>query len=301
MKAFWAFLALLGLTGCTAVSPVTWKERVERKPAQIIPQLHYEEQGTGETLLLLHGLGESSFTWRYLVDDLAKQYRVISLDMKGFGKSPKPRDGRYSIYDQAIVVKQFIEQQQLDKFTLVGHSLGGGVALALTLMAEQETWDIERLVLIDAAAYKQNLPSMLRDLSKPVVGDIGIYVVSPTKQAKQAYKFSFYNDMKIPSEGVKEYARNLLRPRSRYVFLQSTKQLIPEDIEAVSQQYAQIQQPTLIIWGYHDVVIHRRNAKRLHNDLTNSTLKLIRDAGHMPQEETPKQVFALITDWLSKQ
>lgn len=299
MKAIWALLALLGFTGCTAVSPITWKERIERKPTQSVMHLHYEEQGNGETLLLLHGLGESSFTWRYLVDDLAKQYRVITLDMKGFGKSPKPKDGRYSIYDQAIIVKQFIEQQQLDKFTLIGHSFGGGVALALTLMAEHETWDIERLVLIDAAAYKQNLPSMLRDLAKPMVGDIGIYMISPTKQAKQAYKFAFYNDMKIPSEGIKEYARNLMSPRSRYVFLQSTKQLIPEDIEAVSRQYSQLKQPTLIIWGYHDAVVHRRNAKRLHHDLANSTLKIIPNAGHMPQEETPEQVLSLIRDWLS--
>lgn len=299
MRAFWAFLALLGLTGCTAVSPVTWKERIEKKPTQATIQLHYEEKGSGETLLLLHGLGESSFTWRYLVDDLAKQYRVISLDMKGFGQSPKPKDGRYSIYDQAIMVKQFIEQQKLNNVTLVGHSLGGGVALALTLMAEQEAWNVERLVLINAAAYKQNLPSMLRDLAKPVVGDIGIYMVSTTKQAKQAYKFAFYNDMKIPAEGVKEFARNLMRPRSRYVFLQSTKQLIPEDIEAVSQQYSDIKQPSLIIWGYHDAVVHRRNAERLHKDLANSTLKLIRNAGHMPQEETPKQVLSILTDWLS--
>lgn len=298
MKAFWALLALLGFTGCTAVAPVTWKERIERKPSQTLTPLHYAEQGNGDTLLLLHGLGESSFTWRYLVDDLAKQYRVISLDMKGFGQSPKPRDGRYSIYDQAIAVKHFIEQQQLENVTLVGHSLGGGVALALTLMAEQESWDVKRLILINAAAYKQNLPSMLRDLAKPVVGDIGIYMVSPTKQAKQAYQFAFYNNMKIPAEGVKEYARNLLRPRSRYVFLQSTKQLIPEDIECVSRQYTQIKQPTLIIWGYHDAVVHRRHAKRLHQNLSNSTLEIIRNAGHMPQEETPQQVLSLIQDWL---
>ena len=294
------FLFLTFLSACSTVSPVTWKERVEKTTATGSPvKLHYKEQGQGDVLLFLHGFAESSFTWRYLVDDLAKNYRVITLDLKGFGESPKPKDGRYSIYDQAVAVKYFIRQQHIKKVTLVGHSLGGGVALALSLMAEKEPWEIDRLVLIGASAYKQNLPSMLEDLNRPIIGRVGVYLISAAYQARKGYEFAFYDDDKIPEEGVKESTKNFSRAGSRYVFLYAARQLIPKDIEKISKQYKRIKQPVLIIWGKHDEVIPRRYGRRLHRSLDNSQLKMIDNAGHMPQEETPKKVLRLIKQFMN--
>ncbi|MEE9302231.1 MAG: alpha/beta hydrolase [Thiotrichaceae bacterium] len=298
--------AVILLAGCSSL-PVTWEARVEGKNLPPEIKLNYKEQGSvgsgnnGEVVLLLHGFAESSYTWRYLEDDLAKTHRVINLDLKGFGDSPKPRDGRYSIYDQAVAVKHFIKQQKLKRITLVGHSLGGGIALALTLMAENEPWVVERLILIDAAAYQQNLPSMIRDLSTPIIGELGVYLIPARIQAKQAYTFAFYNDKKIPKEGIEYSARSFSKPGARYVFLQSAKQLIPEDIEKISRQYTTIKQPSLIIWGYHDVVVPRRFARRLHNDLQHSDLRLIHHAGHMPHEETPATVLRLIQRFFAKE
>jgi pimeloyl-ACP methyl ester carboxylesterase len=299
-------LVLLPLGGCTTL-PVTWDERVAAKNLPPELNLNYKELGkenaennNGEVILLLHGFAESSFTWRYLDNDLAKTHHVINLDLKGFGDSPKPKDGRYSVYDQAVAVKDFINQHQLQRVTLVGHSLGGGVALALTLMSKNEPWEVNRLILIDAAAYQQNLPSMLRDLSTPLLGQLGVYLIPSRVQAKKAYEFSFYDDGKIPKEGVEHAAKSFAKPGSRYVFLQSAKQLIPEDIEKISKQYKNIKQPALIIWGYNDVVVSRRFARRLHKDLRASELKFINHAGHMPHEETPRTVLRVMKAFLRK-
>ena len=318
MRIISVLVFLLLLNGCATVSPVTWKERVEgaigsdvgnsagvngekQKKIQTSPiDLHYEEQGEGDVILMLHGFGESSFTWRYLVKDLAKKYRVIRLDLKGFGKSPKPKDGRYSIYDQAVVVNQFIKKHELNNITLVGHSLGGGVALALTLIAEKEAWQVDRLIVLDAAAYRQTLPSMMRQLKNPLVGNVGIHFVSPYYQARKAYEFSFFDNKKIPLEGVRESAQNFAQEGSRYVYVQSVRQLIPDDIESVSAQYKTIKQPTLVIWGYHDEVVSRRYARRLHRDINNSELKLIKRAGHMPHEERPKTVLKVMEAFLAR-
>lgn len=295
------FLSLGMLAGCSTLSPITWQERVEKHATQPVPRLCYQEQGQGEVLLLLHGFGESHFTWRYLVDDLAKNHRVIMPDLKGFGASPKPRDGRYSIYDQALAVRQFIEQQHLHEVTLIGHSLGGGVALALALMAQRQpqTWHVKRLVVIDGAAYWQRLPSMLAELKRPVVGRLGVYLVSPVYQARKAYEFSFYNDRRIPAEGVQESAKNFAKPGARYVYLQSAKQLVPDDIREVSGQYSTIRVPTLIIWGDHDVVVPGRYARKLHQAIKHSRLEWIAQAGHMPHEEQPQEVLRVIQDFLS--
>ena len=97
--------------------------------------LYYEEQGKGPPVLLLHGFGASTFTWRHVAPDLAETHRVIAVDLKGFGQSDKPFDERYSVSDQAELLAQLIEDKDLRDLTIVGHSFGGGVALRLALDA----------------------------------------------------------------------------------------------------------------------------------------------------------------------
>jgi pimeloyl-ACP methyl ester carboxylesterase len=298
MKILYLFFLLLLLIGCSAISPVTWDERIKKSAINPI-KLAYEEKGSGHVILFLHGFAESRFTWRYLADGLAPEYRVISLDLKGFGESPKPKDGHYSIYDQAMAVQQFIEEHQLKNITLVGHSFGGGVALALTLMAkETPSWQIDRLILLGAAGYKQNLPSMLQDLNRPLIGRIGVYLMPAYYQAIKGYEFAFYDNKKIPAAGVVESAKNFSRKGSRYVFLHTARQLIPDDINEISQQYSTIKQPALLIWGDKDRIIPRRYGYRLHKDLPNSRLEILPNVGHMTQEEAPEKVLSLIKDFM---
>ncbi len=298
MKILYLFFLLVLLTGCSAVSPVTWDERIKKSVVNPI-KLAYEEKGSGQVILLLHGFAESRFTWRYLASGLASEYRVISLDLKGFGESPKPKDGHYSIYDQAMAVQAFIEEHQLKNITVVGHSFGGGVALALTLMAEKKSsWQIDRLILLGTAGYKQNLPSMLQDLNRPLIGRIGVYLMPAYYQAIKGYEFAFYDNKKIPAAGVAESAKNFSRPGARYVFLHTARQLIPDDINEISRQYTTIKQPALLIWGDKDRIIPRRYGYRLHKDLPNSRLEILPNVGHMTQEEAPEKVLSLIKDFM---
>lgn len=298
------FFCLLLLTGCSTVSPVTWDKRVKNNVAKPVI-LAYEEQGqkNAEVILLLHGFAESRFTWRYIAKDLSQKYRVMSIDLKGFGESPKPKDGGYSIYDQAIAVRYFIQSHGLQNVTLVGHSMGGGVALALTLMADEvdkttTAWSVERLVLLGSAAYKQNLPVMLRDLNRPIIGRLGAYLMPAYYQAIEGYRFAFYNDKNIPAEGVAESAKNFSLPGSRYVFLQTARQLIPDDIDKISQKYPTIKQPVLIIWGDKDRVVPLKYGVRLHKDLPHSRLEILSNVGHMSQEEAPVSVLRLIRSFM---
>src|SRR5919106_720766 len=100
-------------------------------------KLYYRDEGSGPPLLLIHGFGASTFTWRYVAPDLARTNRVIAVDLKGFGQSDKPFDERYSVYDQAELLAQLIQEKDLRDLTLVGHSFGGGVALLLALEAKE--------------------------------------------------------------------------------------------------------------------------------------------------------------------
>ena len=148
-------------------------------------KLYYEEAGKGPPLLLIHGFGASTYTWRHIAPELAQTHRVIAVDLKGFGQSDKPFDSRYSVFDQAELLAELIEEKDLRNLTLVGHSFGGGVALVLALEANQRLEGrIARLVLLDSIAYPQQIPVFFRLLDVPLVSPLGVRMVPPPEKQK---------------------------------------------------------------------------------------------------------------------
>jgi pimeloyl-ACP methyl ester carboxylesterase len=212
-----------------------------------------------------------------------------------FGKSPKPDDGNYSVYDQYILVKRYILKNDIKNPRIIGHSIGGGVAMLLALDPDI---GVKKMVLLDTPAYKQDLPKLLRYANIPVFGKLGFYLLGSHYEVMEGYRYAFYDDSKIPKEMVDELASDLSSKNGKYAFLEANRELIPDDIEKLVKRYKEITTPTLIIWGYEDVVIRRSRAYKLHRDLLNSTLKFIYHCGHLPQEEKPKKTLKLLEDFL---
>jgi len=304
LKNFLLMLSfLIFVTGCATKTPVTWQERIVEPKVKIVP-LVYEEYGEDnqETLLFLHGFGESRHTWRFLVPELSKKYHLIMLDLKGFGDSPKEDDSFYSVYDQAKIVQSFIKHKRLSKLTLVGRSFGGGVSLVLALMQKDRLIKpvIERLILINAMAYKQELPSMLKTLNQPVIGFLAIHIMSNEWMAEEGYRYAFYNDDLIPKKSIEYTAESLALPLAKYAYLETVDQLIPDDIEKMQRRYREILLPSLIMWGKEDVSLRVSKAYRLHRDLKNSRLKVFPKVGHIPQEEVPSKVVTEIVKFMEE-
>ena len=294
---------LLFLSACSVKVPLTWKERIVNQKAKTLP-LAYFEYGDlkNKTLLFLHGFGESKETWRFLVPKLSQNYHVLLLDLKGFGQSPKVEDHAYSVYDQAREVASFIKKKKLQNVTVVGRSFGGGVALVLALMQEDKLMaqSINRLILINSMSYKQGLPSMLETLNQPLIGFLGIHMLSNDYMAEEAYKFAFYNNDLIPKDSLEYASYCLSMPLAKYVYLETSKQLIPDDIEKIQKRYKEIDLPTLILWGKEDVSIRVHNAYKLKRDLKNSKLIIFPEVGHMPNEEVPEKVLVEILKFMAE-
>jgi pimeloyl-ACP methyl ester carboxylesterase len=262
-------------------------------------KLYYYEEGKGPPLLLIHGFGASTYTWRHVAPGLAKSYRVIAVDLKGFGQSDKPFDGRYSVYDQAELLAQLIEDKDLRDLTLVGHSFGGGVALLLALEANQRLdGRITRLVLLDSIAYPQNIPVFFRLLDVPLVSQLGVRMVPPSVQARVALQIAYFDDSKIDPEEIELYAAPLKTAAGKHAIIHSARQIVPEDIAELSERYKTIDLPTLILWCDHDRIVPLEVGIKLRRTLPNSTLRLIEDCGHMPQEEQPASTLALIKGFI---
>ena len=111
--------------------------------------IHCLEAGQGPALLLIHGLGASTFTFRRILPDLARRFRVVAVDLKGFGFSERPAAGDYSLSAQAALVRQVMDQLGVEKASVLGHSMGGAVAMRLALAYPER---VERLILASSAS-----------------------------------------------------------------------------------------------------------------------------------------------------
>ena len=283
--------------GCAQKVPNTWQKRVLQDPVKEEIKLHARvfENRDKQTIVLLHGFGTSWYSFSRIIPELSKYFTIYAIDLKGFGKSPKPKDNRYSVYDQAVLVDKFLREKNLKNIILIGHSYGGGVALSLVLMDKKR---VKKMVLIDSACYDQKLPKLIRWLQIPIIGKIGFFILPSSFEVKESYKYAFYDDSKIPEDIVREYTKNLYLPNAKSVYFETTKELIPKDIDKISKKYSTIKIPTLLIWGENDIVIPKEKAYRLHKDLKNSKLVIIPKCGHMPHEERPKETLKALKSFL---
>jgi len=300
-KATLGLAAIALALGCCALSA---GDAIDGPYARLGPpeapvKLYYTDEGKGPPLLLIHGFGASTFTWRHIAPELALTHRVIAVDLKGFGQSDKPFDGRYSVFDQAALIAQLIEDKDLRNLTIIGHSFGGGVALRLALEADQRfAGRISKLVLLDTIAYPQNIPMFFRILDMPLVSHLGVRMVPPSVQTRVALRIAYFDDSKIDPDEVETYAAPLKTAAGKHAIIHSARQIMPEDLAQISERYKSIKLPTLILWCDHDRIVPLEVGLKLRRSLPNSTLRLVEDCGHMPQEEQPASTLRLLKGFI---
>jgi pimeloyl-ACP methyl ester carboxylesterase len=308
MQACRAFIAALIRAGClaalalasTATTTAAQGSYLNVGSRQGPLRLWLEEAGAGEPILFLHGLGANTYTWRYLMPSLARTHHVISVDLKGFGRSDKPRDGAYGVFDQARLIKVLIERKGLSKLTIVGHSFGGGVALALTAdlnLSHPET--VQRLVLIDSIAYPQRVPLFIELLRTPVLAEIGVFAAPPEAEAYKGLIAAYADPAKISWEAVRAYARPLYEPGAREALIKTAQAIIPPNLPSLIARYGTMQQPALLIWCAEDRVVPAKVGRKLARTLPHAQLSLLAGCGHVPQEERPAATLALMRAFLA--
>jgi len=264
--------------------------------------LHCETAGTGPPVVCLHGFGASSYTWREIRDALSASHAVHALDLKGFGGSFKPRDGRYSVHDQAALVLDCIDALRLTGLTLVGHSFGGGVALvtALELLRSRPS-ALSSLILIDAACYRQPMPLFIRVLRWPVAGPL-VQALAPARlQVRTVLRLAYHDGGLIPDASIEAYAAPLRAPGGRAALRATAQQIVPADIDALVARYPTIDVPTLVVWGRHDRIVPLEFGERLHRAIPRSRLVIVENSGHVPHEETPVPVREAIAAFFADQ
>jgi pimeloyl-ACP methyl ester carboxylesterase len=268
-------------------------------------KINYYEAGKGPPILLLHGFGACAYTWRHLIPPLAEGHRVFTLELKGHGLSDKPRDGHYAVADQAKLVGAFIRRQDLHDLVIMGHSMGGAVALMtyLKLQEENDPGRIEKLVLIDSVGYPQKLPWFIRLAKFPGAAALAGRLLPPRMATALVLKKCYFKKDKITEEQVDTNAYYGSLPGASEAISQTAKQLAKHlklpGIEDIIKRYRDIKVPVLIIWGDEDEVVPLEVGRNFKRDIPRAELVVLPQCGHIPPEEEPLATRQAISGFLS--
>lgn len=262
--------------------------------------LDVERRGEGRPLVLLHGFGASRFTWRFWVDDLARTHRVHLVDLFGFGAAPPPDHGRYGPVAQAEAVVRWMREEDLRGATVIGHSLGGGVALlvALQLADLGESDRLTGLVSVAGPAYPQAIPRYIGLARIPLLGRTLLTTLGAERVARRVLQYILYDPASITDAQVEGYAGPLRQGHTRRALVETARQIVPPGLERLTTRFGEIAQPVLLLWGRHDPVIPLWVADRLAEDLPHARRVVLERCGHVPPEERPEEGLRAVRDFL---
>lgn len=262
-------------------------------------RVHYQEFGDVSLpkMILIHGYTASTYVWETVAPRLADDgFHVIAIDLLGFGYSDKPAWFEYSIASQARVIERFMNRLGIGRATLVGSSYGGAVAATVALDYPER---VEKLVLVGAVCNDEaKTNGILRLASISGVGEIlSPFLIDSRRflMARMRRTIAPVNHHLITEERLEAVRRPLRAKNAYHSVLTSARNWHASRIE---EDAYLINQPTLLIWGENDTIIPIHNAERLYDSIVPSRLVVLKDCGHIPQEENPERFVELVSSFV---
>jgi pimeloyl-ACP methyl ester carboxylesterase len=257
--------------------------------------------GSGPLIVLVHGITGSSEQWVPVIDALRDRYTVFAPDLLGHGESAKPR-GDYSLGAYASGIRDLLIGLNAEPATIVGHSLGGGIAMQLAYQFPERCG---RLVLMSSGGIARDVHPLLRAASLP-----GSEIVLPliTHERLLGAGEAFSRALRRIglqagadiAEALRGYS-SLADHEARAAFLHTIRAVIDpmgQRISALDRLYLAEAMPSLIVWGENDPIIPPHHGEIAHEAMPGSRLELIEDAGHFPQVTHPMRVARLLSDFI---
>ena len=265
-------------------------------------EISYRTGGTGPVVLLVHGMAGSSSSWKPVLPDLAQHMTYVAPDLPGHGQSDKPR-GDYSLGAHASILRDLLVALGHERATVVGQSLGGGIAMQL---AYQYPERVERLVLVCAGGLGKEVMPVLRALAAPGVGAVLPVAFQPFVQNTVETVTGWAGKIGLrPAPATQEMWRaytSLIDARTRNAFLHTLRSVVDvkgQRVSARDRLYLAREVPTMIVWGDHDPVIPVAHAYEAHEAMPDSRLEIMEDCGHFPHAEDPRRFAELLIDFVA--
>jgi pimeloyl-ACP methyl ester carboxylesterase len=262
----------------------------------------YRLAGSGPPLVLIHGITSSSVMWELVGPQLARDHTVLAPDLLGHGQSAKPR-GDYSMGAFASGIRDLVLSLELGPVTVVGHSLGGGVAMQFAYQFPERT---ERLALVSSGGLGRSVHGLLRAATLP-----GSEIVLPLLAGRRVLDAGRTVGRGLGRIGIQlghdavEMARghaSLGDSESRSAFVQTLRASVDvtgQRVQALDRLYLAEELPLLIVWGARDRIIPPGHGRRAHKLVPGSRFELFEAAGHFPHLDEPERFVATLTDWVA--
>jgi pimeloyl-ACP methyl ester carboxylesterase len=263
--------------------------------------------GEGPVVLLIHGIGDNSETWQELIPHLAQRYTVIAPDLLGHGRSDKPR-ADYSVAAYANGMRDLLSTLGIDRVTVVGHSLGGGVAMQFSYQFPQM---VERLVLVSAGGVTKDVHPALRLMSVPVINEVMKLLRFPGAGSAMKMVGSAVSAldgsrlrpgaMLHDTPDLVRVLSDLLDPTAYSAYLRTLRAVVDwrgQVVTMLDRCYLTENLPVQLIWGDQDIVIPVSHGHLAHAAMPNSRLEIFRGSGHFPFRDDPMRFLRVLEGFL---
>jgi pimeloyl-ACP methyl ester carboxylesterase len=261
----------------------------------------FRRAGSGETIVLIHGLAGSSRTWKEVMPTLVETHDVIAPDLLGHGESAKPM-GDYSLGAHASGLRDLLAVLDVPSATVIGHSFGGGVAMQL---AYQHPELCDRLILVASGGLGRDVSWLLRLGTLPF-SEYAMPLVFSSRLAESGNRIGERLDrLGWQSPGLREWWRSyssLANAENRKAFVRTIRTVIDtggQTVSALDRIHLASHLPTLIVWGDRDQVIPVEHAEVAHEAIPGSRLCVLPGVGHFPHTEVPEQFLDVVNEFLA--
>jgi pimeloyl-ACP methyl ester carboxylesterase len=261
----------------------------------------YRMAGSGPPVVLIHGMVNSSRHWEAVASQLASDYTVIAPDLIGHGDSATPR-GDYSLGAHAAAIRDLLAVIGIERATIVGHSLGGGVAMQFFYQFPQRT---ERLALISSGGLGHQVSPMLRGAALPGVQGLlalGAHprVLGALWAAGQRMR-ERGSSKGVYLQAIARALRPLEEPGARTAFVHTLRSVIDihgQRVSARDRLYLLERFPTLLVWGERDRTIPLKHGEETRDAIPGARFETLPKAAHFPHLEDPDGVARVLREWL---
>jgi 2-hydroxy-6-oxonona-2,4-dienedioate hydrolase len=253
-------------------------------------KLHYLEAGRGSPVVLLHGLGGDGSRWGPNIEPLAKDFHVFALDQIGFGESDKPL-ANYHTGMLAEFLVGFLKAAGISKASLVGNSMGAGVALYTAVHFPEM---VDRIVLADGGGYRAAAGAAAAPPTPEALRRRQLQNSVTRDETREFFRILFHDKSLVTDKMVDEQ----LTLRLRAAFTITKMQEAGERGSLTEQEVRSVKAPTLVVWGKYDELANPAGADRLEKAIAGARKVIIDDCGHMPQLERADEFNRLVRDFL---
>jgi pimeloyl-ACP methyl ester carboxylesterase len=284
-----------------------------RRVREIVPTLEfrtihgyrraYRIAGSGPAILLIHGVGDNSTTWNTVQAKLAQRFTVIAPDLLGHGQSDKPR-ADYSVAAYANGMRDLLSVLEIERVTVIGHSLGGGVAMQFAYQFPQL---VERLIMVGAGGVTKDVNIALRFASLPMGGEalalLRLPLVLPAVQFAGKVAGALLGSTRIGRDlpDVLRILRDLPEPTASAAFTRTLRAVVDwrgQVVTMLDRCYLTESVPVQLIWGEQDAVIPVGHALMAHSAMPGSRLEIFKRSGHFPFHDDPDRFVEVVEQFI---